>query len=109
MLGLRLGDDPRYRDAVAGFYVDAQALMTMGYRGFSKFIHGKSAPEHSLLKLYGSESLQKALRGLEIGHFGRGHHDGAPEASDLRSSDPKVAFEIGSRRRPRSAAFSARY
>ena len=51
----------RYRDAVAGFYVDAQALMTMGYRGFSKFLKGKSAPEHSLLKLYGSESLQKAL------------------------------------------------
>jgi alkylation response protein AidB-like acyl-CoA dehydrogenase len=59
--GSRLGDDARYRDAVAGFYIDAQALMTMGYRGFSKFLHGKSAPEHSLLKLYGSESLQKAL------------------------------------------------
>ena len=35
--------------------------MTMGYRGFSKFLKGKSAPEHSLLKLYGSEALQKAL------------------------------------------------
>ena len=33
----------------------------MGYRGFSKFVMGKAAPEHSLLKLYGSESLQKAL------------------------------------------------
>jgi len=59
--GKPLGEDARYRDAVAGFYVDAQALMTMGYRGFSKFLKGKSAPEHSLLKLYGSESLQKAL------------------------------------------------
>jgi alkylation response protein AidB-like acyl-CoA dehydrogenase len=59
--GGRLGDDERFRDAVAGFYVDAQALMTMGYRGFSKFLHGKSSPEHSLLKLFGSESLQKAL------------------------------------------------
>ena len=49
------------RDAVAGFYVDAQALLTMGYRGFSKFLHGKSSPEHSLLKLFGSEALQKAL------------------------------------------------
>ena len=28
----------------------------MGYRGFSKFMAGKSAPEHSLLKLFGSES-----------------------------------------------------
>ena len=59
--GGRLGDDARFRDAVAGFYVDAQALLTMGYRGFSKFLHGKSSPEHSLLKLFGSESLQKAL------------------------------------------------
>ena len=28
--GGRLGDDPRFRDAVAGFYVDAQALMLHG-------------------------------------------------------------------------------
>jgi len=33
----------------------------MGYRGFSKFLLGKASPEHSLLKLYGSESMQKAL------------------------------------------------
>ncbi len=59
--GKPLGQDSHYRDAVAGFYVDAQALLAMGYRGFSKFLKGKSAPEHSLLKLYGSESLQKAL------------------------------------------------
>ncbi len=59
--GRPLGEDAHYRDAVAGFYVDAQALLTMGYRGFSKFLKGKSAPEHSLLKLYGSEALQKAL------------------------------------------------
>jgi alkylation response protein AidB-like acyl-CoA dehydrogenase len=59
--GGRLGDDARFRDAVAGFTVDAQALLAMGYRGFSKFLAGKAAPEHSLLKLYASESLQKAL------------------------------------------------
>src|SRR5215472_7235579 len=59
--GSRLGDDPRYRDAVAGFYIDAQALFTIGYRGFSKFLMGRAAPEHSLLKLYGSEALQKAM------------------------------------------------
>jgi alkylation response protein AidB-like acyl-CoA dehydrogenase len=60
--GGRLGDDPRFRDAVAGFHVDAQALLTMGYRGFSKFLMGKSSPEHSLLKLFGSESLQRTLQ-----------------------------------------------
>ena len=59
--GHRLGDDARFRDAVASFYVDAQALLAMGYRGFSKFLMGKSAPEHSLLKLYGSEALQNVL------------------------------------------------
>ena len=59
--GGRLGDDPRYRDQVAAFYVDSQAILTMGYRGFSKFLLGRSSPEHSLLKLYGSEALQKAM------------------------------------------------
>ncbi|MDZ4826764.1 MAG: acyl-CoA dehydrogenase family protein [Actinomycetota bacterium] len=59
--GGRLGDDPRFRDAVASFHVDAQALLAMGYRGFAKFLLGKSSPEHSLLKLYSSEALQRAL------------------------------------------------
>jgi len=77
--GGRLGDDPRYRDAVAGFHVDAQALLAMGYRGFSKFVRGKASPEHSLLKLFGSESLQRALLfgtealgvdGLDVGRLG---------------------------------------
>ncbi len=60
--GARLGDDAYFRDAVAGFYVDAQAIMNMGYRGFSKFLKGRAAPEHSLLKLYGSEAVQDAMR-----------------------------------------------
>ncbi len=59
--GTRIGDDAVYRDQVAGSAIDAQALMCMGYRGFSKFMAGKSAPEHSLLKLFGSESVQHAL------------------------------------------------
>jgi alkylation response protein AidB-like acyl-CoA dehydrogenase len=59
--GGRLGDDAHFRDAVAGFDVDARALMAMGYRGFSKFMAGKSSPEHSLLKLFGSERVQQCL------------------------------------------------
>jgi alkylation response protein AidB-like acyl-CoA dehydrogenase len=59
--GRPLRDDEHFRDEVAGFYVDAQALMLMGYRGFSKFMRGKATPEHSLLKLYGSETLQQLL------------------------------------------------
>jgi alkylation response protein AidB-like acyl-CoA dehydrogenase len=59
--GRPLREDPRFRDDVAAFHVDAQALMLMGYRGFSKFMRGKAAPEHSLLKLYGSETVQRLL------------------------------------------------
>jgi alkylation response protein AidB-like acyl-CoA dehydrogenase len=60
--GGRIGDDPVYRDQVASIAVDARAILCMGYRGFSKFMAGKSAPEHSLLKLFGSESVQRALQ-----------------------------------------------
>jgi alkylation response protein AidB-like acyl-CoA dehydrogenase len=59
--GRAMRDDDRFRDIVAGFAIDAQAIMLMGYRGFSKFMKGQSAPEHSLLKLFGSESVQQCL------------------------------------------------
>ena len=59
--GTPLREDARFRDQVAAFYIDSQALMLMGYRGFSKFMRGRASPEHSLLKLYGSETLQKCL------------------------------------------------
>ena len=66
--GRRLGDHEVFRDEVASIAIDAQALMCMGYRGFSKFMAGKSASEHSLLKLFGSESVQRAMQiGLEAG------------------------------------------
>ena len=67
--GGRIGDDKVYRDQVAQVSIDAQALLCMGYRGFAKFMAGKSAPEHSLLKLFGSESLQRAL---QLGTTARG-------------------------------------
>jgi alkylation response protein AidB-like acyl-CoA dehydrogenase len=59
--GRPLREDARFRDEVAGYAIDAQALMLMGYRGFSKFMLGRSSPEHSLLKLYGSETVQKCM------------------------------------------------
>jgi alkylation response protein AidB-like acyl-CoA dehydrogenase len=59
--GKPLRDDPGYRDAIAQAYVDSQAIMLMGYRGFSKFTRGKASPEHSLLKLVGSETMQHTL------------------------------------------------
>jgi len=57
----RLGDDPRFRDEVASLYVDAQAMLLLGYRGFAKFMRGEASPEHSLLKLFGSETVQRAM------------------------------------------------
>ena len=59
--GRPLRDDSKFRADVASLYVDSQALMLMGYRGFSKFLKGRAAPEHSLLKLFGSETIQKIL------------------------------------------------
>jgi alkylation response protein AidB-like acyl-CoA dehydrogenase len=59
--GRPLREDARFRAEVASLYVDSQALMLMGYRGFSKFLKGRAAPEHSLLKLFGSETVQRLL------------------------------------------------
>ncbi len=59
--GTPLRGDQRFRDDVARFYVASQGLLLMGYRGFSKFMKGRAAPEHSLLKLEGSETLQRLL------------------------------------------------
>jgi alkylation response protein AidB-like acyl-CoA dehydrogenase len=59
--GAPLRTDLRFRDDVARFYVASQGLLLMGYRGFSKFMKGRAAPEHSLLKLDGSETLQQLL------------------------------------------------
>jgi alkylation response protein AidB-like acyl-CoA dehydrogenase len=57
--GDRVGDDPVFRDELAALYVDAQALRLMGYRGFGKIARGEAAPEHSVLKLFGSEVTQR--------------------------------------------------
>jgi alkylation response protein AidB-like acyl-CoA dehydrogenase len=59
--GRPLRDDKSYRDAVASTYVDSQAIMHMGYRGFAKSMRGRASPEHSLLKLVGSEALQRTI------------------------------------------------
>jgi alkylation response protein AidB-like acyl-CoA dehydrogenase len=60
--GRRIGDDESFRDELAGLYVDAQAMWFMGYRGFAKFARGQVSPEHSVLKLFGTEAEQRAAR-----------------------------------------------
>ncbi len=80
--GVPLRDDPRFRDQVAGFYIDSQALLLLGYRGFAKFMRGRASPEHSLLKLYGSETLQRCLAaGMEAQ---------GPDALDTRVPGPSM-------------------
>ncbi len=54
-----LRDDPRFRDQVAALYVESQALKFMGYRGFAKVARGRASPEHSVMKLLGSELEQR--------------------------------------------------
>jgi alkylation response protein AidB-like acyl-CoA dehydrogenase len=54
--GERLGDDARFRDAVASLYIDSQAQRFLGYRGFAKFARGETSVEHLLLKLFTSET-----------------------------------------------------
>jgi len=57
--GQRIADNGLAREALANAYVDALALRCLGYRGFAKFARGRPAPEHVLLKLYGSEANQR--------------------------------------------------
>ncbi len=87
--GNRLGDDVHFRDALANAYVDAEALRCIGYRGFSKFSRGRAAPEHSLLKLFGSEAFQSAVLSvvevlgpdaLDLSHDSLYHHGVRPWA-----------------------------
>ena len=59
--GQRLGDDTRFRDAVASLYIDSQAQRFLGYRGFAKFARGEPAPEHTILKLFTSETERRRL------------------------------------------------
>jgi alkylation response protein AidB-like acyl-CoA dehydrogenase len=58
--GRRIGESATFREELASIYVDAQAMWFMGYRGFAKFAKGNISPEHSLLKLFGSEISQRA-------------------------------------------------
>jgi alkylation response protein AidB-like acyl-CoA dehydrogenase len=63
--GRRLADDPTVRSMVARAYMQSQALKLLGYRGFAKFAKGMASPEHSVLKLLGSE-LRRGLA-LDVG------------------------------------------
>jgi alkylation response protein AidB-like acyl-CoA dehydrogenase len=91
--GRRIGESASFRDAVASLYVDAQAMWFMGYRGFAKFARGQASPEHSVLKLFGSEVAQRAARvateaqgveGLEVEFHGMGEDESGGEMPWLK-------------------------
>lgn len=51
--------DAAERDRLASAAIDVQAMWLMGYQGFAKAARGRAAPEHSILKLYGTETQQR--------------------------------------------------
>ncbi|MCU1463232.1 MAG: Acyl-CoA dehydrogenase [Acidimicrobiales bacterium] len=57
--------DPVVRRKLAEAYVTVHSLRALGYKGFSSFAQGSSAPEHSYLKLATSEQ-GKALYELGV-------------------------------------------
>jgi alkylation response protein AidB-like acyl-CoA dehydrogenase len=86
--GRRIGENASFRDALASLYVDAQAIWFMGYQGFAKFAKGKVSPEHSVLKLFGSEVAQRAalvaaaaqgVEALEVEFHGMGEDESSGE------------------------------
>ncbi|HEX9549379.1 MAG TPA: acyl-CoA dehydrogenase family protein [Acidimicrobiales bacterium] len=67
-----LDRDPTVRRRLAAAYEQVQSLRALGYKGFSSYAQGSSAPEHSYLKMATSE-LGKSLfeLGVELlGPFG---------------------------------------
>lgn len=82
--GRPIGESERFREELAGLYVDAQAVWFMGYRGFARFARGESSPEHSVLKLFSTELNQRATRlatealgadALDVDFTGAGYDD----------------------------------
>src|SRR5271165_1042499 len=58
--GGRIGDDPRFAEALAALAIDAQAMRCLGYRGFAKATRGEMPAEHLILKLFTSEADRRA-------------------------------------------------
>jgi alkylation response protein AidB-like acyl-CoA dehydrogenase len=89
--GRRIGESGSFRDELAGLFVDAQAMWFMGYRGFAKFARGEASPEHSVLKLFGSETSQRAAR-LATEAQGTGALDVAHESVGYDESFGRVPW-----------------
>jgi len=54
-----LADDPVLRRRIAELAAEVRALRALGYKGFSSFAQGSSAPEHSFMKFATAEVRQR--------------------------------------------------
>jgi len=64
---LPIGERAEAATMLAGLFIDAQAVRCLGYRGFGNLLHGGSAPEQALMKLFSSEARQRlALVAAEL-------------------------------------------
>jgi alkylation response protein AidB-like acyl-CoA dehydrogenase len=79
-----LSDDVSVRRRIAAAYERVASLRAMGYKGFSSFAQGSSAPEHSYMKLATSE-LRKQL--FELGMELQGPYGAVvdPDVSEERA------------------------
>jgi alkylation response protein AidB-like acyl-CoA dehydrogenase len=77
-----LADDPVVRRRIAELASQVRALRAMGYKGFSSFAQGSSAPEHSFMKLATSE-VRQAIFELAIDLQG----------AERAVTDPAVSYE----------------
>jgi alkylation response protein AidB-like acyl-CoA dehydrogenase len=64
--------DPRVREKIASLAERVLSLRALGYKGFTSFAQGSSAPEHSYMKMATSEAIKRSFElGLDIlGPFG---------------------------------------
>jgi alkylation response protein AidB-like acyl-CoA dehydrogenase len=59
--GAGVDDDPRFLDWYASVAIDAQAIKLLGHRALAKTRRGAHSDEQLILKLFGSEAVQRSL------------------------------------------------
>jgi alkylation response protein AidB-like acyl-CoA dehydrogenase len=56
-----VADDPRFLDWYGSVAIDAQAIKLLGHRALAKTRRGAQSDEQLILKLFGSEAVQRSL------------------------------------------------
>ena len=89
--GGTLGDDPRLAEAIGRLATDTAAMRCLGHLGFAKSVRGEMSPEHMVLKLFSSESEQRACLLGQRMCWGL-------EGLDLDGPGPEPLHRVGPRR-----------